>query len=78
MSRLAIKSGCVEAVFKRGRKRTKGAERNQPLKTERPTPASETPLREAEFDTPQQLTQSIEETASTREAPLASQGFQAA
>lgn len=70
MSRLTIKSGCVEAVFKRGRERTKGAERNQPLKTERPTPSSETPLRDAEFDTHQQMPQSIEEMASTREAPL--------
>ena len=70
MNRLTIKSGCVEAVFKRGRERTKDAERNQPLKTERPTPASEKPLRDAEFDTPQQMPQSIEETTSTREAPL--------
>ena len=58
MSKLTIKSGCVEAIFKRGRERTKGTERNQPLKTEQPMPASKTVLRDAELDTPQQVNQS--------------------
>ncbi len=57
MSKLTIKSGCVEAVFKRGRVRTKSAERAQSLNTEQPTPTSEKQLRDAEFDTPQQMTQ---------------------
>lgn len=57
MSKLTIKSGCVEAVFKRGRKSTKGTGRIQPLQTEQTAPTSETPLRVAEFDTPQQMLQ---------------------
>ena len=65
MSKLTIKSGCVEAVFKRGRVRTKGAERNQPLNTELPTPTSETPLRDAELDTPQQMTKIQDDGASS-------------
>lgn len=60
MGKLTIKSGCVEAVFKRGRERTKGSERTQPLKTEQPAPTSETPLRDAAFDTPQQMIQFLD------------------
>lgn len=52
MSKLTIKSGCVEAVFKRGRERKKGTERPQPLTSEQPAPASETPMLDAEPDTP--------------------------
>lgn len=53
MSKLTIKSGCVEAVFKRGREHTKGTERTQPIKAGQTTPTSETPLQNAERDTPQ-------------------------
>lgn len=59
MSKLTIKSGCVEAVFKRGRERTKGTERHLALKGELPAPASETPLRDAERETPQLMAQSL-------------------
>lgn len=52
MSLLTIKSGCVEAVFKRGRGRTTAIARNQPVKTEQTTTPSETPLREAKQATP--------------------------
>lgn len=65
MSKLTIKSGSVEAVFKRGRERTKGAERTQPLNTEQPTPTSEMPLRDAEFDTSQQMTQCQNDSTSS-------------
>lgn len=65
MNKLTIKSGCVEAVFKRGRERTKGTERIQPLKTEQPTPASEMPLGDAELGTPQQMTQSLDDASSS-------------
>lgn len=49
MSKLTIKSGCVEAVFKRGRERTKKG-------TERPTPV----LRDAELETSQPINQSLD------------------
>lgn len=65
MSKLTIKSGCVEAVFKRGRVRTKSTERAQPLDIEHPTPTSEKPLRDAEFDTPQEMTQSQDDGTSS-------------
>jgi hypothetical protein len=45
-------------VFKRGRLRTKSIERTLPLNAEQPMPTSEIPLRHAEFDTTQQMTQS--------------------
>ena len=57
MSKLTIKSGCVEAVFKRGRGRTKGTERSQPINTEQPASTSETSLPDAELDTPPQVAQ---------------------
>lgn len=43
MSKLTIKSGCVEAVFKRGRERRKNNEGEQPVTTERlpTTPTTE-------------------------------------
>lgn len=65
MSKLTIKSGCVEAVFKRGRERIKGTERSQSLNTELPTPTSEIPLRDSEFDTHQQMTQFQDDGASS-------------
>jgi len=65
MSKLTIKSGCVEAVFKRGRERIKGAERTLSLKTEQSTPTSEIPLRDAEFDTHQHMTQFQDDGASS-------------
>jgi hypothetical protein len=64
MSKLTIKSGCVEAVFKRGRERTKSTERTLPLKSERPMPTSETPLRDAEHDIPQQMAQTLDDRTS--------------
>lgn len=69
MSKLTIKSGCVEAAFKRGRLRTKSTERAQPLDTEQPTPTSEIPLRDAGFDTPQQMTQSQDDGKSSGRRP---------
>jgi len=60
MSKLTIKSGCVEAVFKRGRQRTKGTERTQPLKNEQPTLTSETPLQDAERDSAQPMAQFLD------------------
>ena len=48
MSKLTIKAGCVEAVFKRGRGWTTTLEHNQPLKTEQTSTPSKMPLREAE------------------------------
>jgi len=63
MSKLTIKSGCVEAVFKRGRERTKGSEQTQPIKTAQPKPTSETPLQVAERDSPQEMTQSPDDEA---------------
>ena len=43
MSKLTIKSGCVEAVFKRGRERRKTTESEQPVTAKRPpaTPTAE-------------------------------------
>lgn len=64
MSKLTIKSGCVEAVFMRGRARTKGIERTQPPTSEQPAPASEAPLRDAEGDTPQQMAQPLDDRTS--------------
>lgn len=63
MSKLTIKSGCVEAVFKRGREHTEGTERTQSIKTAQPTPMSETPLQNAEPDTPQELAESPDDEA---------------
>lgn len=65
MSKLTIKSGCVEAVFKRGRVRTKSTERAPQLNTEQPTPTSEKRLGDAEFGTRQQMTQSQDDGTSS-------------
>lgn len=64
MGKLTIKSGCVEAVFKRGRERTKSTERTHPLKSEQPMPESETPLQDAQRNIPQQIAQSLDEGTS--------------
>jgi len=65
LSKLTIKSGCVEAVFKRGRARTKGTENTLPLKTEQPAPTAEIPLRDAEPNISQQEIQSRDDGTSS-------------
>lgn len=65
MSKLTIKSGCVEAVFKRGRARAKDIERTQPPTSEQPAPAAEAALRDAECDIPQQMAQSLDDDKSS-------------
>jgi hypothetical protein len=64
VTKLTIKSGCVEAVFKRSRIPSKGTERIQLPKNEQPTLTSETPLQDAERAPTQQMIQSLDDGTS--------------